>query len=390
MVDRLEADGDLQPGPVRDALLALPREVLMPQAYVRRSKSEENPPRWDLLEWTAVADREELLRILYSGGSVLIQHDGEPILSRIPGPRSGGQITSMSSTVGMTAGLLQELDLRPGHRVLDVGTGAGVTAAVASFVCGDVGVVTLDRDRHVSAAARARLAALGYQPAVVTGDGAAGWPGGAPYERIFLSYAIGRAPEALVEQLAPGGRALANLTGMSPSWPGLAVITRTAGGRVEAELRAVEFGHRPGHGFERIFLSRAFLDRIATGEGAQTFSSRIGPPPDEPRALWLALEGLFPGLVRNWGADHLMLGAPACGSWVTAQVDGAGGWTVCSHGPRDIWEEIQTTAARWYAAGRPDAYRLHLDPGGRQWVSASTGRAELSWNLPLPHSNASS
>lgn len=51
-------------------------------------------------------------------------------------------------------------------------------------------------------------------------------------------------------------------------------------------------------------------------------------------------------------------------------------------GPRDIWQEIQDTAARWNKAGSPSAYRLHLDPDGTQWVSAGTGTAELSWPLP--------
>ncbi|GAA3368467.1 methyltransferase domain-containing protein [Streptomyces sannanensis] len=382
MVTRLEAEGDLRPGLVRDALLALPRERLMPQAYVRRSQPEETPPRWDLLNWAVTADQDELLDVLYGGESVLIQHDGEPILGRVPGPRSGGSITSMSSTIGMTAGLLQELDLRPGRRVLDIGTGAGVTTAIACWICGDAGVVTLDRDRHVTAAARERLAGLGFRPSTVSGDGEAGWADLAPYDRIFVSYTVPRLPEAWLAQLAPGGRALVNVSTRSPSWPGLAVVTRTPGGWIEGELRAVEYGHRPAHGFERNFISARFRDRIAAGEEGRTFRSRHAPPPDDARGMWLALDHLHPGLVRNWAADHLTLGAPACGSWLTARPDPVGDWTLAAYGPRDIWDEIQDTAARWRAAGEPDTYQLRLEPGGEQWVSAGSGQAELSWCLP--------
>ncbi|MEV6684726.1 methyltransferase [Streptomyces sp. NPDC051130] len=381
MVARVETAGDLRPGPVRDALLALPREALMPQAYVRRSKPEESRPRWDLLDWAVPADREELLGVLYGGESVLVQHDGEPILNRVPGPRSGGAITSMSSTVGMTAGLLEELGLRPGQRVLDIGTGAGVTAAVACRICGDTGVVTVDRDPHVTASARHHLEALGHVPMVITGDGSDGWPGRAPYERIFVSYAVPRVARAWVEQLAPGGRLLVTVTGVSPSWPGLAVVTRTPEGGAQGELRAVEFGHRPGHGFDRIFLSRAFLDRIAAETGTTSVSHQA-PPTDEQRGMWLALEHLRPGLVRNWGAGHLMVGAPGCGSWMTARPDGHGSWIVTTNGPRHIWDEIQQVAARWRAAGSPASYRLHIDADGHQWVSAGSGTAELSWPLP--------
>ena len=73
MVSQLEADGALHPGAVRDALLGLPLEALMPQAYVRRSADGERPPRWELLDWSAPQDRPELQKLLYGGGSVPVQ-----------------------------------------------------------------------------------------------------------------------------------------------------------------------------------------------------------------------------------------------------------------------------------------------------------------------------
>ncbi|MEU8434133.1 protein-L-isoaspartate O-methyltransferase [Streptomyces sp. NPDC029216] len=394
MVARLVEAGELDAdGPVRAALLALPREVLMPQAYVRRSAPDE-PPSWELLDWARPEHRDELLRLLHSGDSVLVQHDREPILGRRAGYRSGGSITAMSSTLGMTAGLLRRLDLRPGQRVLDVGTGAGVTAAVACFVCGEEetgksGVVTLDVDAHVGEAARVHLAAAGFRPAaVVTGDGLAGWPRLGPYDRILVSFAVPRVPPALVDQLAPGGRALMTLGTASPSWPGLAVITRTAAGEVEAELVAVEYGHRGGVGFDRLFLSSDFRKEIAAGEGAdRTRHSRLEPPADTDRGMWLALDHLRPGLVRDFGAadDELTIGAPGCGSWMRARRStGPGGREVTSRGPRDIWAEIHDVAARWRAAGSPAAYRLEFDPGGGQRVTSLCG--SLSWPLPdAPH-----
>ncbi|MFE0087723.1 protein-L-isoaspartate O-methyltransferase [Streptomyces sp. NPDC058991] len=379
MVARLEESGDVGPGPVREALLALPREVLMPQAYVRRSAFDETPPRWDLLHWAQPGDRDELLRLLYSGDSVAIQHDGEPILGRIPGPRSGGAITAMSSTMGMTADLLQQLGLRPGQRVLDIGTGAGVTAAVACFVCGHDRVVTVDVDRHVSEAARVRLLELGYRPVVVTGDGTAGWSG---YDRIFVSFAVPRVPPDLVAQLAPGGRALMTLGTTSPSWPGLAVVTRTASGAMEGTLVAEEFGHRGGWGFDRLFLSREFRDRIAISQGDWTQRIRLEPPPDSARGMWLALNHLFPGLVRHFGAEDLTIGAPECGSWIRLRPAGYRRWDVTVAGPRDIWAEIQDVAGRWQAAGSPQTYRLQICADGTQRVTTACGA--LSWLLPAP------
>ncbi|MFF7050179.1 protein-L-isoaspartate O-methyltransferase [Streptomyces griseorubiginosus] len=380
MVVELEKKDGLRPGPVRDALLALPREVLMPQAYVRRSAPGEKPPRWDLLDWSASQDRPELLGLLYGGASVLVQHDREPLLGRARGTRSGASITSMSTVMGLTASLLQELDLRAGQRVLDVGTGAGVTAAVACQVCGDQGVVTLDRDRHLTDAAAVRLAGLGLRPDVVCGSGDEGCPARAPFDRIFVSYAVERAPAALVEQLAPGGRLLAHVTSASPSWPGLAVVERTAEGRIAAELRAVEFAHRAGHGMERIWLSEDFRQRIATEPGTWTQRSMLAPPADTDRGLWLAADHLLGGLVRDFSAEHLSIGAPACGSWLRVEPVGRSRWNVTTHGPRDIWKELQDLAVRWQAAGSPSRYRLLFEPDGGQRAVSACGR--LSWRLP--------
>ncbi|WP_148587861.1 methyltransferase [Streptomyces sp. WAC01526] len=132
----------------------------------------------------------------------------------------------MSTEMDLTASVLEELDLRPGRRVLDVGTGAGVTAAVACHVCGDTTVVTLDRDPNVAVAAQARIGALGFRPAVVSGTGESGWPEGAPYDRIFVSFALPSVPEAPVDQLGPAGVLLMHITTNSPSWPALAVVSR--------------------------------------------------------------------------------------------------------------------------------------------------------------------
>ncbi|WP_258308848.1 methyltransferase domain-containing protein [Streptomyces sp. NWU339] len=378
MVARLEESGALGPGPVREALLALPRQILMPQAYVRRSAPDETPPCWDLLDFSRPADWEELLERLHSGDSVAIQHDGEPILGRVPGPRRGGVMTAMSSTMSLTADLLQQLDLRPGQRVLDVGTGAGVTASAACFVCGDEGVVTLDIDPHVTAAARERLSALGYRPATVTGDGTTGWAAAGPYDRIFVSFAVRYVPHALVEQLAPGGRALMTLGTSSPSWPGLAVIERQRDGRVEAQLRAVEFGHRAGAGFDRLFLSAAFRAEITTADG-WTQRSLLAPPKDTARGMWLALDHLYPGLVRDFGAEDLTIGAPECRSWMRVRAVGHRRWDVTTSGPRDIWAQIQDVAGRWRAAGEPDVFRLHFDADGSQRATSPNG--VLTWQL---------
>ncbi|MFD7134515.1 hypothetical protein [Streptomyces sp. NPDC059894] len=195
---------------------------------------------------------------------------------------------------------------------------------------------------------------------------------------MFVSFAVRRVPRALVVQLAPGGRALMTLGMSSPSWPGLAVIGKRPDGTVEAELRAVEFGHRAGAGFDRLFLSAGFRATITTAEG-RTRRSRVAPPADTARGMWLALDALYPGLVRHFGAEDLTLGAPRCGSWMRVRPVGHRRWDVTTCGPRDIWAEVRDVAARRRAAGEPAVYRLRFDADDVQRAMSPNGA--LTWQL---------
>src|SRR3954468_898427 len=92
----------------------------------------------------------------------------------------------------------------PQHRVLEVGTGSGYQTAALSRLSREV--VTIERYRTLADSARARLATLGYANVdVVAGDGLAGIPEKAPFDRIIVTAAAEEIPQALVDQLAEGG-----------------------------------------------------------------------------------------------------------------------------------------------------------------------------------------
>ncbi|MBP0461050.1 methyltransferase domain-containing protein [Streptomyces montanisoli] len=122
-----------------------------------------------------------------------------------------GRLVSSSSQPSLMAGMLDELDVRDGDRVLEVGAGTGYNAALLAHRLGDGLVTTVDLDPEITESARAHLAASGHRPAVVTGDGARGCPQRAPFDRIIATCALPSVPHAWVDQCAPGARILTPL-----------------------------------------------------------------------------------------------------------------------------------------------------------------------------------
>jgi len=105
----------------------------------------------------------------------------------------------------MVARMTELLELEPGERVLEIGTGSGYQAAVlAALGCR---VTTIERHAELAAAARERLVRLGFGDAVEVrvGDGSLGAPDGAPWPAIVVTAAAPAVPEPLREQLDPDG-----------------------------------------------------------------------------------------------------------------------------------------------------------------------------------------
>ena len=97
------------------------------------------------------------------------------------------------------------VQLRPGQRVLDIGTGSGYQAAVASRLVRSV--VSVEIVAPLASNARSRLRKLGYRNVeVITGDGFAGEPGRAPFDAIIVAAGAKNVPQPLLDQLRPGGR----------------------------------------------------------------------------------------------------------------------------------------------------------------------------------------
>lgn len=120
----------------------------------------------------------------------------------------GDRPLSCASHPAVVALMLEQLDVQPGHHVLEIGAGAGYNAALLHHLTGATGhVTTVDIDPDATAGARSALDVTGHpQVQVVAGDGALGHLANAPYDRIVVTVGPWDIPSAWVDQLAPDGR----------------------------------------------------------------------------------------------------------------------------------------------------------------------------------------
>jgi protein-L-isoaspartate(D-aspartate) O-methyltransferase len=116
-------------------------------------------------------------------------------------PIECGQTISQPYVVAF---MTERLEIGPTHRVLEIGTGSGYQTAVLSRLAAHV--VSIERYRTLAEAARGRLRTLGFANVeVLVGDGLEGAEERGPFDRIIVTAAAEKVPQALVNQLAKGG-----------------------------------------------------------------------------------------------------------------------------------------------------------------------------------------
>lgn len=368
------------------AFLATPREAFVPQFY-QRDETALPAMLWHIISAKQVPTKE-YLEHLYRDEALVTQIDQR------------GIPTSSSSRPTLMARMLETLQLQPGMRVLEIGTGTGYNAALLAHLIGDPRLVTtIDRDEPLVQQARKAFRSLGLDTIrTVVGDGYQGMESHAPYDRMIATASVPTVPLAWTRQLRPGGRLVMELRG---SLEGSGLILEQD---VQGKAVTGSFGDEPFHFMPLLpydvttpSLLRHLKERLA-----QPCRSTFELPADAP---------LLAALKRRSFRWLLQWAIPFCQAQERISHDHQGGiraryWYLCDPetktllrllqrspqarwqgsvlGDRPLWDDLQEVFGHWQTQGCPQSSRYRVQGTSGQPLSLTVG----SLRLPLPSTDA--
>ncbi|MFF1819288.1 methyltransferase domain-containing protein [Kribbella sp. NPDC058245] len=346
LVNELAAEGALTSHEWRAAFNEVPRHVFVPVFYRQTPADQSTVDAGTPDEWLAGVYSDQLLVVS-------------------PDVKSSSTVPSLMAT------MLEALDPADGDRTLEIGTGTGYNAALLCHRLGDRNVVSVDIAADLIDAAGKYLASLDYHPTLAIGDGADGWVGGAPYDRIIATCAPNRAPQSWIDQTQSGSRIV------TPIATGIAVIDFDA----------------DHHGTGRFLAGPAFFMPLRPAPRPADLSGQITEitsaaaqvrPTELDESIWfdsdfrfiqaLALPGLrFLSKLSDSGVAIFIV---PDGSW--ARIDQQ---TVAQGGPQNVWDLLEVAHRRWTDLGRPsrEQFSLRITPGAQLVRLDGT---DTAWQLP--------
>ncbi|MVO84253.1 methyltransferase domain-containing protein [Streptomyces sp. p1417] len=355
LADRVTADAPAW----HDAVSSTPRHRLVPRWWRRIPDSPTQ-------EWELVSPPEgsaELLRAAYADETLVTRVGTAHADHAAPGAHGSGDPTSSSTLPGLIVSMAHRLDVKTGHRVLDVGTGSGYSAALFARRFGDENVTSVDVDPYLIEAAGTRLAEFGRTPRMQAIDATGELPD-TEYDRIMATVSVRPVPASWLRALRPGGRLVTTIAHTA------LLITADMGsdgiarGAVQPDpatfMETRQEADYPGK-LDDVFVSA----RTREGEDVR---SPHGPIPD----LWQEWPLRWLYELDTPGVETRAATFPDDGPRVVWLLAADGAWAraedgprplIHQGGPRRLWDDLERVRRTWEEKNR---FALH------------TLRAELS------------
>ncbi|MFB7507955.1 ATP-grasp peptide maturase system methyltransferase [Streptomyces broussonetiae] len=356
LANRLAAGGHLRTAPWRAAVEEVPRHEFLSGGFFEPVPGSA-PTAWR----SVMPDDPRWLERCYDDHSLVTQIAGTIAPRDIRGEILRAP-TSSRTLPSLVVRMLEELRVQDGHRVLEIGS--GYSTGLLCHRLGDDRVTSVEVDADVAAAARVALGTCDYYPRVIVGDGLAGCPDGAPYDRLIATCGVVDLPYMWVEQTRPGGTILATLSGWLYASE-LARLTvgedgtargRFVGGQVSFMLARPQLppplGTLPdlnaGHEHPATLAPDVLND----------WNTRFVAQLAAPRAQRVTL---------TWDGreTHVLLDVDQ-ESWAALAQDGDT-WTVRQGGPERLWDAVEEKVTRWRTDGSPplEEFEVIVTPEGQ-------------------------
>ncbi|TDD44480.1 hypothetical protein E1263_40665 [Kribbella antibiotica] len=355
MARELRRAGNLRDDALLRAFASIPRHVFVPRYY----RTETDAEGWEAPSGIVDESQPDWLPTVYSNSVLVTQ------LKPIEGQPGSETYTSSSSMPALMADMIEELGIRPGMKVLEIGTGTGYNAAILCHLLGDDAVTTIDIDQELVAPARERLAGLGYHPSFDPQPGS--------YDRILATHAVADIPAEWLRWGRPGSVILTDLR--SPSNSTLGAWVKVA---ISEDGESATGALMPARGyFMSARLTPEFaqvgdvLPEFTEEEHQQRAESMEARPTSVPASVLETGEfGLYlwrqSPEIQWWAGDGTAsLNGPGAESWAYVTDD------MVHHGGRvDLWVPVEQAYASWVEAGWPglSTWLINVASSGRTTV----------------------
>ncbi|MER7244444.1 ATP-grasp peptide maturase system methyltransferase [Kribbella sp. NPDC000426] len=375
LAEDLARAGHVRSAEWRAAVESVPRQEFIPEFFAKIDRID-GPTLWDPISAERSGD-DRWLEVVYEDISHVTQLDGKTTAADVVEAVDGNP-TSSSTMPSLVVQMWEDLEVVDGNRVLEIGTGTGYSTALGCHRLGEDNITSVEVDPQVAARAGRALGRAGYRPHLVVGDGEAGSPDRAPYDRIIATCSFRYVPSAWLEQSKPGTIILVTLSGWIGG-TGLVKLTVTGDRTAEGQFLPgyVSFMSARAHNPEP-----AIIPNLSEGSGSR--ETELGPEvlTAYGPAQLVAQLAVPEAQHINFGPggdlpEHLLVQPDESYAALSGT---AANWTVEQGGPHRLWDQVETALAGWRQAGEPDIETFHVTvKPGEQQVQIPGGP---SWRLP--------